>query len=86
MTQVFVCKWRDHQTHCWVVEQKGACCFYEIQVDAWERCKTLARKSRGVATLYNKNGDVSVTVSYEFKARKGDGYQTDKGRATGPAD
>ena len=39
---------------------------YHTQAEAWERCKSLARKARGVAFLHGVDGTIRESFNYEF--------------------
>lgn len=38
---------------------------FRTQEEAWKHCQTLARKARGTASLFKKNGTLRRTTSYE---------------------
>lgn len=39
--------------------------FYHTRAEAWERCKSLARKARSVAILHGKDGTIKEIHNYE---------------------
>lgn len=44
--------------------------FYHTQAEAWERCKSLARKARSVAILHGKDGTIKAIHNYRWEGDK----------------
>jgi len=64
--KVYHCKFRSGYSQPWFIvgNSNDAFCYYEYKADCWEFTKSLARKCRGIAVLYNKDGDEIQRICY----------------------
>lgn len=67
MNEPYQARFTGRHEAAWVVVHDGTRTYYENQRDAWEYAKRLARKHRGEAVLFGKNGAERERVSYIFR-------------------